>query len=69
MRPGDIITCLMGATFPCVLRKAEVDHSEPRAHIRQSSTFYHFIGECYEQDLDPPVPAGNGAELVVFDFV
>ena len=69
MRPGDIITCLLGATFPCVLRKAEVDHSDPRAHIGKSSTFYQFIGECYVQHLDSPVPAGDGAEVVVFDLV
>ncbi|KAK0507725.1 hypothetical protein JMJ35_009614 [Cladonia borealis] len=69
MRPGDMITCLLGATFPCVLRKAEVDHSGARAHIGESSTFYHFIGECYIYDLDYPVTAGDGAELVVFDLV
>ena len=69
MRAGDIVTCILGATFPWVLRKAEMDLSELGVHIEKTRALYHFIGECYIQDPDCSMPAENDPEIVAFDLV
>ena len=69
MRAGDIVTCILGATFPWVLRKAEMDFSELGLHTEKTRTLYHFIGECYIHDLDCSKPAEKDLETVAFDLV
>ncbi len=69
MRAGDIVTCILGATFPWVLRKAEMGFSELGVHIEKIRTLYHFIGECYIQDPDCSMPAEKDPETVAFDLV
>ncbi|KAL8787762.1 MAG: hypothetical protein Q9195_007631 [Heterodermia aff. obscurata] len=70
MRPGDIIASLEGATFPCVLRKAEISAAELGIETEAANNPYHFIGECYLQDdRDSSIPDEESPKSVVFDLI
>ena len=70
MRPGDLITSLKGATFPCVLRKAEISPADLGMETETTVNLFHFIGECYVQgERDSLAPDKKCPEKVVFDMI
>ncbi|CAF9902787.1 MAG: hypothetical protein HETSPECPRED_000006 [Heterodermia speciosa] len=70
MRPGDIITSLKGATFLCVLRKAETSAAELGIDTETTHNLYHLIGECYIQgERGSLLSDGKSSEDVVFDII
>ena len=43
MRPGHVIASVESATFPCVLRKAEINFAELGIKIETAGNLYHLI--------------------------
>ena len=70
MRAGDIITSLQGATFPCVLRKAEISLAELGIQVETTGNLYHLIGECYiQKGRDSSMEEEKSPETVKFHII